>query len=97
MQILADYNQHHANRLGVGRARLKRMALPWLNDELVFSLLRQLVNEKRLMQTNGWLHLAEHSLMFDQQQAQLWQKIEPYYCGKPALVGTRVGSKNSTT
>ncbi|WP_334472034.1 selenocysteine-specific translation elongation factor [Arsenophonus sp. PmNCSU2021_1] len=79
MQILADYHQHHADQLGVGRARLKRMALPGLNDELVFSLLRQLVDEKKLMQTNGWLHLAEHSLVFDQQQEQLWQKLEPCF------------------
>lgn len=79
MQILADYHQHHADQLGVGRAHLKRMALPGLNDERVFTLLRQLVDEKRLMQTNSWLHLAEHSLVFDQQQAQLWQKLEPYF------------------
>ena len=63
----------------VGRARLKRMVLPMLNDELVFTLLRQLVDEKKVIQTNGWLHLAWHSLIFDQQQAQLRQKLDPYF------------------
>lgn len=79
IQTLAEYHQNHADQLGVGRARLKRMALPGLNDELVFTLLRQLVDEKKVMQTHGWLHLAEHSLVFDQQQAQLWQQLEPYF------------------
>lgn len=48
MQILANYHQYHADQIGVGRARLKCMALPpMLNDELVFTLLRQLVDEKK--------------------------------------------------
>ncbi|HGJ5872331.1 MAG TPA: selenocysteine-specific translation elongation factor [Arsenophonus apicola] len=79
VQTLAEYHQNHADQLGLGRARLKRMALPGLNDELVFTLLRQLVDEKKVMQTHGWLHLAEHSLVFDRQQAQLWQQLEPYF------------------
>lgn len=53
IQTLAEYHQNHADQLGVGRARLKRMALPGLNDELVFTLLRQLVDEKS--HANPWL------------------------------------------
>ncbi|MCG3464157.1 selenocysteine-specific translation elongation factor [Xenorhabdus bovienii] len=79
LQILTEYHEKHPDQLGLGKARLKRMALPALDDALVYALIHLLLERKGLKQTHGWLHLPEHGLAFTDEQASLWSTAEPYF------------------
>ncbi|PHM72697.1 selenocysteine-specific translation elongation factor [Xenorhabdus kozodoii] len=79
LQTVGEYHEKHPDQLGVGKARLKRMALPTLDDLLAYKLINRLLEQEALKQTQGWLHLPEHGLMFTAEQARLWLKVEPYF------------------
>ena len=79
LQNLEEYNQLHSDQIGVGRSRLKRMALPTLNESLAFMLIGELIEEGKIIQTRGWLHMPEHGLVFDASQDRLWQRIIPLF------------------
>lgn len=79
LQTIEEYHEKHPDQLGVGKARLKRMALPTLDDMLAYKLINRLLEQEVLKQTHGWLHLPEHGLMFTPEQACLWLKAEPYF------------------
>ncbi|UNH42417.1 selenocysteine-specific translation elongation factor [Moellerella wisconsensis] len=79
ISVLSDYHQTHMDQIGVGRARLKRMALPTFNDQLIFMLINELLDEGELIQTRGWLHMPEHGIEFDAEQQRLWQQIIPLF------------------
>ncbi|MDE9554918.1 selenocysteine-specific translation elongation factor [Xenorhabdus bovienii] len=79
LQILTEYHEKHPDQRGLGKARLKRMALPTLDDALVYALIHLMLERKALKQTHGWLHLPEHGLAFTEEQASLWSIAEPYF------------------
>ncbi|MDC9588637.1 selenocysteine-specific translation elongation factor [Xenorhabdus sp. XENO-10] len=79
LQAMVGYHEKHPDQLGVGKARLKRMALPTLDDMLAYKLINWLLEIKLLKQTNGWLHSPEHGLMFTAEQECLWLNVEPYF------------------
>ncbi|HHB1426322.1 TPA: selenocysteine-specific translation elongation factor [Serratia odorifera] len=83
LQVLADYHQQHGDQLGLGRARLRRMALPTLPESLVFLMIERLLADGLLRNTRGWLHLPEHGLAFSASQQALWQRIEPLFAEQP--------------
>ncbi|CAI1090724.1 selenocysteine-specific translation elongation factor [Serratia quinivorans] len=79
LQVLAEYHQQHADQLGLGRARLRRMALPQLAEPLVFMMIDRLLAEGLINNTRGWLHLPEHGLAFSAEELTLWEIIEPRF------------------
>jgi selenocysteine-specific elongation factor len=79
LQVLAEYHQQHADQLGLGRARLRRMALPQLSESLVFMMIDRLLAEGLINNTRGWLHLPEHGLAFSAEELTLWEIIEPRF------------------
>ncbi|MGX1960215.1 selenocysteine-specific translation elongation factor [Serratia proteamaculans] len=79
LQVLAEYHQQHADQLGLGRARLRRMALPQLAEPLVFMMIDRLLAEGFIHNTRGWLHLPEHGLAFSAEELALWVRIEPLF------------------
>ncbi|MGO4745976.1 selenocysteine-specific translation elongation factor [Serratia quinivorans] len=79
LQVLAEYHQQHADQLGLGRARLRRMALPQLSESLVFMMIDRLLAAGLLSNTRGWLHLPEHGLAFSAEEQILWARIEPLF------------------
>ncbi|PQQ32296.1 selenocysteinyl-tRNA-specific translation elongation factor SelB [Photorhabdus luminescens] len=83
LQVLAEYHRQHVDQLGLGRARLKRMAMPTLDEALVYTLIDALLSDGQLKQLRGWLYLPEHSLSFSDEQAKLWQRIVPYFTDDP--------------
>ena len=97
-QVLAEYHQQHSDQLGVGRARLRRMALPTLNESLVFMMIDRLLAAGVLCNTRGWLHLPEHGLAFSSEQQALWARIEPLFGDEPWWVrdlATSLGAEES--
>ncbi|WP_323835162.1 selenocysteine-specific translation elongation factor [Photorhabdus africana] len=83
LHVLAEYHQQHVDQLGLGRARLKRMALPTLDEALVYTLIDALLSDGQLKQLRGWLYLPEHGLSFSDEQTKLWQRIAPYFTDDP--------------
>ncbi|AHG20327.1 selenocysteinyl-tRNA-specific translation factor [Chania multitudinisentens RB-25] len=79
LQVLAEYHQQHSDQLGLGRARLRRMALPGVDEALVFMMIERLLAAGLLCNTRGWLHLPEHGLAFSTEQQALWARIEPLF------------------
>ncbi|CAI1904776.1 selenocysteine-specific translation elongation factor [Serratia proteamaculans] len=79
LQVLAEYHLQHADQLGLGRARLRRMALPQLAEPLVFMMIDRLLAEGFIHNTRGWLHLPEHGLAFSTEELALWARIEPLF------------------
>lgn len=79
LRTLEEYHQQHSDQIGVGRSRLKRMALPTYHDELVYHLIDQLRQTGAVKQTRGWLHLPTHGLDFTPEQTMLWQRVAPYF------------------
>lgn len=83
LHVLTLYHQQHNDQLGLGRARLRRMALPTLDEGLVFHLIDNLLAQGALNNTRGWLHLPEHGLAFTEQEQALWQQTAPYFVDDP--------------
>lgn len=79
VKTLEDFHEMHSDQIGVGKARLKRMALPTMSESLVFKLINDLINEESIVQTRGWMHMPQHGLVFDTDQQQIWQQIEPLF------------------
>ncbi|OWF80226.1 selenocysteinyl-tRNA-specific translation elongation factor SelB [Yersinia frederiksenii] len=83
LHVLCLYHQQHGDQLGLGRARLRRMALPTLDEGLVFRLIDNLLVQGVLKNTRGWLHLPQHGLAFTEQEQELWQQVAPYFVDSP--------------
>lgn len=86
MDCLKLYHEQHSDQLGLGRARLRRMALLSEPEALVFVLIDRMLAEGQLINTRGWLHLPEHGLAFTPEQQLIWQKMEPLFAGDPLWV-----------
>ncbi|MDR2173970.1 MAG: selenocysteine-specific translation elongation factor [Burkholderiales bacterium] len=83
---LAETHARTPEHLGVGRARLRRMALPNTPEALVFAHMDRLLAEKRLVNTHGWLHLPQHRLAFTAEEDVLWQRLLPLFHEPPCWV-----------
>ncbi|WP_145589403.1 selenocysteine-specific translation elongation factor [Yersinia rochesterensis] len=83
LHVLCLYHQQHSDQLGLGRARLRRMALPTLDENLVFRLIDNLLKQGALKNTRGWLHLPEHGLGFTEQEQARWQQVSHYFVDLP--------------
>lgn len=79
LNTLEEYHQQHNDQMGVGRSRLKRMALPTYHDDIVYSLIEQLLKAGEINQSRGWLHLPSHGLAFSAEQEALWQIAKVYF------------------
>lgn len=78
---LTMLHQQQPDQLGASRGRLRRLALPGEPEATVNQLLEQLLQQGRLKQTRGWLHLPEHVLAFTPQEDQQWQRLAPCFVG----------------
>ncbi|MGO2306726.1 MAG: selenocysteine-specific translation elongation factor [Providencia sp.] len=79
VDVLESFNEIHSDQIGVGKARLKRMALPTMSEDLVFKFINDLINDESIKQTRGWLHMPQHGLVFDTQQQQIWLQIQSLF------------------
>ncbi|WP_455863633.1 selenocysteine-specific translation elongation factor [Pantoea agglomerans] len=76
---LAEYHQNNGDRAGLGRDRLRRMALPNLPDTVGLALIDRLSASGKLSNNRGWLHLDGFSIQFEPDEAALWQQCEPLF------------------
>ncbi len=76
---MAQYHRSNGDRPGLGRDRLRRMALPDRPVGLAGSVIDRLVDSGSLVNSRGWLHLPDFAICFAPQEAALWQRAEPLF------------------
>lgn len=88
LDTLARYHAQHDDQPGLGRERLRRMALPMENEGLVLVLIDRLRQEGQLASREGWLHLPEHRPRFSDEQQALWLRVDALLGSDPWWVRT---------
>ena len=86
LDALANFHQRHRDQPGVGRDRLRRIALPDSQQEMVYPLIDELIARGALVNRQGWLHLPAFEPAFSTQEAQLWQQVAPLFNDDPLWV-----------
>ncbi|MGK3124405.1 selenocysteine-specific translation elongation factor [Candidatus Pantoea formicae] len=86
LEALAAFHQQHPEVPGIGRDRLRRVALPHQSPEQVIALIDQLLSQGHLQHQHGWLHLPDFEPRFNPQEEALWQQIGPLFSDQPLWV-----------
>ncbi|WP_275556080.1 selenocysteine-specific translation elongation factor [Mixta sp. Marseille-Q2659] len=86
LEALAHFHQQHSDQPGVGRERLRRMALPDVEPEIGRALIDELIAHGELINRQGWLHLPAFEPAFSAEEAQLWQRVAPLFLDDPLWV-----------
>ena len=71
----AQYHEQHPDQLGLGKARLYRIAALNQPEKLIYHFIDELLADNQLQQTRGWLHTADHKIQFNAQERALWQQV----------------------
>ncbi|MEG0922507.1 MAG: selenocysteine-specific translation elongation factor [Comamonas sp.] len=81
LEVLAKFHTQYVDEPGINSARLRRMALPGLqqsnHDALWQGLLAQLLAEQHIAQTGAWLHAPGHSVQLTAAEQQLAERLLP--------------------
>mgnify|MGYP005983477631 CR=1 FL=1 len=99
LAALAHFHQQHGDQPGVGRDRLRRMALPEVRQEIACALIEMLIARGALVNRQGWLHLPTFKPRFNAQEAKLWQRVAPLFADDPLWVrdiAQRLGEEEET-
>lgn len=75
LTALANYHQQQPDQLGLGKARLYRMASLNQPEKLIYHFIDELIAAGTLQQTRGWLHTTEHKVQFSPQEREIWQQV----------------------
>ena len=75
LTALAQYHEQHPDQLGLGKARLYRIAALNQPEKLIYHFIDELLAENQLQQTRGWLHTADHKIQFNEQERALWRQV----------------------
>lgn len=86
LSALAHFHQQHSDQPGVGRDRLRRIALPDVQREIAYALIEALIARGELANRQGWLHLPAFTPAFSTQEAALWQRVAPLFADEPLWV-----------
>lgn len=81
LQTLQRFHEKSPDEPGVNAARLRRLALPGLqqaaHDALYQTLIESLLVQQRLSSSGAWLHLPEHRVQLSDAEQTLAQKLLP--------------------
>ena len=86
LEALAAFHQQHPEVPGIGRDRLRRVALPHQPPEQVIALIDQLLSQGHLQHQHGWLHLPDFEPRFNPQEEALWQQVGSLFSDQPLWV-----------
>ena len=75
LTALNTYHEQHNDQLGVSKARLYRMAALNQPENLINHFIDEMLEDGRLQQTRGWLHLPEHKIQFSQEEQKYWTSV----------------------
>lgn len=75
VEVLSNYHEQHDDQLGLAKARLYRIAALNQPEKLIYHLIERLLDDGRLAQSRGWLHLPQHKLGFSESEQALWHSV----------------------
>ncbi|VGM94729.1 SelB translation factor [uncultured Avibacterium sp.] len=79
IETLANYHQQQPDQLGLSKARLYRIAAINQPETLIYHFIENLLEQNKIQQTRGWLHLPEHKIRFTAEEQALWQKVLAHF------------------
>ncbi|OOH89070.1 selenocysteine-specific translation elongation factor [Pasteurellaceae bacterium 15-036681] len=79
IEKLTEYHQQHNDQLGVTKARLYRIVALEQPEQLIYSFIDELIENKQLAQTRGWIHTPEHRIEFSADELQIWSDVLPIF------------------
>ncbi|SUB23548.1 selenocysteine-specific translation elongation factor [Avibacterium avium] len=79
IETLANYHQQQPDQLGLSKARLYRIAAINQPETLIYHFIEKLLEQNKIQQTRGWLHLPEHKIRFTAEEQALWQKVLAHF------------------
>ncbi|MFZ7171693.1 selenocysteine-specific translation elongation factor [Avibacterium avium] len=79
IETLANYHQQQPDQLGLSKARLYRIAAINQPETLIYHFIENLLEQNKIQQTRGWLHLPEHKIRFNAEEQALWQKVLAHF------------------
>ncbi|MFZ7157288.1 SelB C-terminal domain-containing protein, partial [Avibacterium avium] len=79
IETLANYHQQQPDQLGLSKARLYRIATINQPETLIYHFIEKLLEQNKIQQTRGWLHLPEHKIRFNTEEQALWQKVLAHF------------------
>lgn len=77
LATLHDFHDRHPDQLGPDSARLRRLAMPRLNDALQQRIIQLLRSQQKISQRGAFVHLPEHSIQLSQEEQRIAEKIAP--------------------
>lgn len=77
LQHLARFHEQEPDQLGPDRDRLRRFAAMVLERPAFIALIDELLAQGAMASSGPWLHLPEHQVQLNEEDAQLWQRLEP--------------------
>ncbi|MFU2048130.1 selenocysteine-specific translation elongation factor [Avibacterium gallinarum] len=79
IETLANYHQQQPDQLGLSKGRLYRIAAINQPETLIYHFIENLLEQNKIQQTRGWLHLPEHKIRFTAEEQALWQKVLAHF------------------
>lgn len=80
---LAHYHHHYPDESGIGRERLRRIALPDLPAMLALALIDKLRIDGQLKGRGGFICLPEHEAQLNTQYQTIWQQLSVLFSDSP--------------
>lgn len=80
--IAAEHAQA-PDMIGIGRERLRNLAMPALPQAAFEDLIDELVAAGSIQASGPWLHAPGHRAEFTGDERSLWNKVEPLLCAAP--------------
>lgn len=77
LAALQGFHDRHPDQLGPDSARLRRLAMPRLNDALQQRVLQLLRSQQQISQRGAFVHLPQHSIQLSQEEQRIAEKIAP--------------------
>lgn len=86
LSCLERYHHSYPAESGVGRERLRRMALPALPGALVLALIHELRASEQLKGRGGFVCLPGHETRLNAQYQIIWQQLAGLFADRPLWV-----------
>jgi selenocysteine-specific elongation factor len=83
LQALHAEHGRAPDMIGVGRERLRRLAVPALAPAAYEAALEELIAEGAIEVSGAWLHLPSHRVHLTAQDEALWQRLLPRIQAEP--------------
>ena len=76
LEALRDFHRQQPDEPGVDRGRLRRMTAPTLADAIWRAIIAELVQQRRVQQSEYWLHVPEHRATLNEREHGLAEKLQ---------------------